>query len=101
MKEIKGIFFKYFFQIANSGIDLKITKAPGGTQTITVTRREGGRTVSEAVTTVVRASGGGEGGLQGSGAKRPRIDSNYRKQFDSQVSKNIRKYRTRSCKCRL
>ena len=69
------------WQIANSGIDLKIIKSPGGAQTITVTRREGGHTVSETITT--RSPGAG-GGLA-SGPKRPRIESNYRKQFESQV----------------
>ena len=69
-----------FWQIANSGIDLKIIKSPGGAQTITVTRREGGHTVSETITT----RSPGAGGLA-SGPKRPRIESNYRKQFESQV----------------
>ena len=76
-------------QIAGSGMDLKIMKSPGGTQTITVTRREGGTTVSETITTTTTSSASAPSAQPfasaAAGPKRPRIDSNYRKQFETQV----------------
>ncbi len=44
-------------QIATSGIDLQVTKGPGGSQTITITRKDGQQTVTETIaTSIVKTS---------------------------------------------
>lgn len=68
-------------QIAHSGIDLNITKSPGGKQTITITRMEGDRTITETITTT-----SSKGMTYASSAKRPRIETECKKEFDLQVA---------------
>ncbi|KAK2181696.1 hypothetical protein NP493_384g04000 [Ridgeia piscesae] len=68
-------------EIAHSGIDLNITKSPGGKQTITITRMEGDRTITETITTTSSKSA-----TYASTPKRPRIETECKKEFDLQMA---------------
>jgi len=65
-------------QIAHSGMDFSVTKGPDGVQTITITRQEEGRTITETVTTSAVQSFSS----YPSSAKRPRIESLHKRDFD-------------------
>ncbi len=69
------------FQIAHSGIDLQVTRGPGDVQTILITRKDGAQTITETITTnIVKTT------AYHSSAKRPRIESSFRREFDEQVA---------------
>ena len=63
-------------QLADSGIELKVSKGPNGTQTITIIRHDGSETMTETITTSVSKA------TTHSGSKRARIDTNYKKELE-------------------
>ncbi len=69
-------------QIANSGVELKVNKERGGSQTITITRKDGSRVVTETISTSVTKTT-----MHVTGAKRARMDTPYRRELDLLLAK--------------
>ena len=62
--------------MAHSGIELSVNRGPNGIQVITITRKDGNRTVTETVTTDAAKLT----------PKRPRLESAHRPGFEDQVA---------------
>ena len=74
-----------FSQIAHSGIELQVTKGHNGAYTITVTRKEGGTITTETITTTSTTLTRSAASYL-SAPKRPRIESKFRREFESEIA---------------